>query len=76
MGGIALSAFVASTILYKLGSFEDATLQTFDLQQKILTVRTYNYSSCLIAEKMRMTPDDLAAEKLKWEKSLSLNDIV
>ena len=75
MGGLAVVAFMASTILYKIGSFQEAVLQTFDLQQKTLAVRNTNYSSCLIAEKMKMTPGELEADKKKWERSLSLEGI-
>ena len=75
MFGLAFFAFLSSTILYKLGSFQEATLQTFNLQQSIFYVRNTNYGACLIAEKMRMTPEQLAADKAKWAKSLSLEGI-
>jgi len=68
-------AFISSTILYKIGAFQEAVLQTFDLQQKILAIRTSNWTAGLIAKKMRMTNEELDEDIAKWAKLLSLDGV-
>ena len=75
MATLASLAFIASTALYKLGTFQEAVLQVFDLQETVKFVRTSNWAHCNIAQKIQMSPEDLAKEKEKAAKILGIENL-
>ena len=75
MMSIVFCSFLTSTILYKSGVFQEAVLQVFDLQEKIKYVRTSNWAHCNIAQKIQMSPEKLAEEKMKAARILGIEDV-
>ncbi|MHC4750061.1 MAG: hypothetical protein ACYTFW_09330 [Planctomycetota bacterium] len=71
--GFAMIIFALG--LHRVGAFEEAVVQQFDLQDKPLFVRKHHWWACIIAEKMRMSEKELKEDTEKWSKILRVESI-